>query len=724
MKNFFGFGLLFFASALYGADGDNALMVGSVIALAIVGLMILFYSQYQIKKMKRLHEEMEQKQLDMQRNQNELITNMSESIYDIAKEAIKNRNSVIEEPNERSLEKVLAKVINAENALLDMTNDLISFLKIRSKKVEIINERFNVNNVLNELSAMLGIYFKESKVEVIFDINHNIPRYLIGDSLHLGQILNNLLEYSMLHTDAYEVKLEISLVNDHDGLQQIEFTIFDKGMSIPKNKIEQLFEPYYNEETKEYVGLGLFVAKELAALMGGSLNVKTQEGRGVVFVLLLPMGIEAPKGGKEYQLCEKTAKQKKVLIVDNHYTTALAVRKFFVYFDYDVNAMPIDDFTSTMPPFTEYDIVVLDEKLFTSNTIKYLEKTVDYLESIDKEHGLKVIAMGSLMDEPADISETIYDIRLEKPFGQERIFEALTQLFRADIPLNLPIVGDFKNEVAFVHKEPVVEAANITRESFTDFEGSRLLLVEDNLINQKVLVNILGKSNINITVANNGLEAVNILTIEKQEFDLVLMDINMPIMDGYTATDKIRKMGGFDHLPIVAFTALVLDNEVQKMYNSGMNAFLSKPINMGKLYSVFELFLDIKMNGSRLQSPVEKPVKVYYGLDIDDGIKYANGDDAVYMEVLNEFLEAYGESAEAFEKLVKENRVEQIRMLCLDMKGLTSAIGAYKMFKLVDEIHKLFIYNNQHLLHKYVDSYTTELTKLKTSIDDYMHSDH
>ncbi len=723
MKSRFGFGLLFLASALYGAEGDNTTLIVTIIVLAVVGVGILVYSQYQIKRMKKMHEEIEKKQMEMQRTQNELITNMSENIYDIAKEAIKNRNSVTEEPNERSLEKVLAKAINAENALLDMTNDLISFLKIRSKKVEIINERFNINNVLNELAGMLGIYFKESKVEVIFDINHNIPRYLIGDSLHLGQILNNLLEYSMLHTNAYEVKLEISLVKDEDGSPLIEFAFFDKGMNIPKQKLEKLFEPYYNEEAKEYVGLGLFVAKELAALMGGTLNVKAQEGRGIVFTLLLPMGIERSKG-KDYELCDKTAKAKKVLIVDNHYTTALAVRKLFVYFDYDVNAMPIDDFTSTMPAFTEYDIVVLDEKLFTPNTIKYLEKTVDYLESIDKEHGLKIISMGSLMDEPAEIPAGVFDLRLEKPFGQERIFEALTELFRSDIPLNLPIVGDFKNEVAFVHKEPLVEAENVTRESFADFDGSRLLLVEDNLINQKVLINILGKSGIDITVANNGLEAVNIVTVEKQEFDLVLMDINMPIMDGYTATDKIRKTGEFDHLPIVAFTALVLDNEVQKMYNSGMNAFLSKPINMGKLYSVFELFLDIKMNSSRIQPPVEKPVKVYYGLDVDDGIKYANGDDAVYMEVLNEFLEAYGESAESFEKLVRENRVEQIKMLCLDMKGLTSAIGAYKMFKLVDEIHKLFIYNNQHLLHKYVESYTTELTKLKTSIDDYMHSDH
>ena len=145
-----------------------------------------------------------------------------------------------------------------------------------------------------------------------------------------------------------------------------------------------------------------------------------------------------------------------------------------------------------------------------------------------------------------------------------------------------------------------------------------------------------------------------------------------------------------------------------------------KPINMGKMYSAFELFLDINMSSRRVTLPEEDDISEIDGLNVEEGINYANGNPAIYMEVLNEFLEAYGDSGEAFEKLVKENRNEQIKMLSLDMKGLTGAIGAYKMFELVDTMHKQFLYNNIHLIPKFVESYELELEKLIMTIHEYM----
>jgi len=659
----------------------------------------------------------------MEKNQNDLLTNMSENIYDIAKDAIKNRSRVLNEPDERSLENVLAKVINAENALLDMTNDLIGFLRLKSKKVEITNEKFNINNVLNEIAGSLSMHFKESDTELIFDLDSDIPRYLMGDSLHLGQILSNLIEYSMLNTNEGEIRLEVLMFKTIEGKSEIEFKIIDTGRGMTPAKMETLFEPYYSDEAKEYVGLGLFVAKELTTLMNGKIAVDSIVDKGTTFTVVLPLDIVESANEKEYILCEKTARKKKVLIADANYNSALAIRNMFKYFEYDVNIVSETDFNIDNLHLTEYDIILLDDKLFTPKIVEYIEKTVDYLDNIGKEHTLKVVSLNSILHNTANsLADDVADRKLKKPLTQERIFELLTDLYQADIPKNLPIVGKVENNIAFTHQEALEEVENIRREHFADFSGSSLLLVEDNLINQKVLVNILDKSGIKITIANNGLEAFNLVTSEEQYFDLVLMDINMPVMDGYTATEKIRKTGKFDDLPIVSFTALVLDSEIQKMYNCGMNAFLSKPLNMGKMYSAFELFLDINMTSVRPELPEEEPVKEIDGLDIEAGIQYANGNSAIYMEVLNEFLEAYGESGTAFEKLVKENRSEQIKMLSLDMKGLTGAIGAKDMFNQVNEIHKLFIYNNQHLLPKYVEGYQKELERLKKAIKKYMDS--
>ena len=717
--------LLIGVFSLYGSEikeGDGFFEWWSVVAIAIVALLILFFSSYQMRKIKKLHEEIDRKQKEMEDNQNDLLTNMSENIYDIAKDAIKNRSRVLDEPDERSLESVLAKVINAENALLDMTNDLIGFLRLKSKKVEITHDKFNLNNVLNEISGSVNMHFTQSDTELIFDVDHNVPRYLLGDSLHLGQILNNLIEYAMLNTNEGEIKLSISLFKTLEDEVEFEFKISDTGLGISADEIEKLYEPYYNDDTKEYIGLSLFVTKELVSLMNGKIDVESVEGKGTSFTVILPIGVVEPIDEREYMLYEKIAKPKKVLISDKNYNSALAIRNMFSYFDYEVTVLSDVEFNKDALHLTEYDIVVIDDKLFTPDIVQYLEKTVDYLEGIGKKNGLKVIALSSLLNKESNkLADDVADRKLTKPLNQERIFDLLIDLYQDDIPRHLPVVGEVKRNMVFTHQEALEEAENIRREHFADFEGSRLLLVEDNLINQKVLVNILDKSGINITIANNGLEALNLVTVDEVEFDLVLMDINMPVMDGYTATEAIRKTGRFNELPIVSFTALVLDSEVQKMYNCGMNAFLSKPLNMGKMYSAFELFLDINMTSKRPAIVIEEPVEID-GLDIEEGIKYANGNPAIYIEVLNEFLEAYGESGEAFEKLVKENRSEQIKMLSLDMKGLTGAIGAKDMFWQVNEIHKLFIYNNQHLLHKYVDSYQIELGRLKKAIKSYMDS--
>ncbi len=206
-----------------------------------------------------------------------------------------------------------------------------------------------------------------------------------------------------------------------------------------------------------------------------------------------------------------------------------------------------------------------------------------------------------------------------------------------------------------------------------------------------------------------------------EEFNFVLMDINMPVMDGYAATQMIRSGNEFDTLPIVAFTALALDSEKQKIFNSGMNAFLTKPLEIGKLYTVFKMFSTDINKGQNVQYIKQsKIVKQTDVLDIDVGIKYANNNQAFYMEILEEFIDAYGQSSELFAKLVREHRYEQIKMLCLDMKGLTGTIGAKEMHELINQISQCLIYNKQELLVNYTDVYQQEFRKLVESIKEYI----
>ncbi len=274
---------------------------------------------------------------------------------------------------------------------------------------------------------------------------------------------------------------------------------------------------------------------------------------------------------------------------------------------------------------------------------------------------------------------------------------------------------------AKIHKTHMIETKGITRENFKDFSGKNILIVEDNLINQKVLTSLLDLSGMHITIANNGQEAVDIVKESKIDFDIVLMDINMPIMDGYTATQMIRLDSKFDTLPIVAFTALVLDSEIQKMFQSGINAFLSKPLNIGKLYTALAMYLTYE--------PVKKPIKEivqpkevisYPGINIDKGIKHANNSETLYLEVLKEFSEAYGTSDDVFVKLIREHRFEQIKMLCIDMRGLTGSIGAEDMHNLVNDILHQLLYKKYDVLANYKEKYIFEIQTLNKSITKFI----
>ena len=708
--------VLFSASLLQAEEmmgSDTVTLWVGLIALAFVGLLILFVSSRQSRKLQEMHKALFDKQMEMEKNQNLLLTTMSENIHNIAKQALEEGRQVLQTPTStiEAKEEILA---NVENRLLDVTNDLIDFLRLKSKKVEIVNEEFNINNVLNEVSGTICSKFAGSSCELIFDIDKNIPRRLIGDSLHLGQILESILEYQMDQANVGEVKLEISMFDTYGDNIEMQFKVTDTGIGLTTEVLENLFVPYYDEALGSYVGLGLFVSKELVTMMDGKLSVQSTIGKGGTFTLALPLKVVDKANQRMYRLPQKVLIEKKVLIVDDNYNAALSVKKMFAYFRHEVTVLTQEEFRRNIPNMTPFDIIVLNESLFTVRLVEYLNK-------IKMGKSLKVIALNSLLkSDKISFVDDVIDNHLFKPLNQERIFELIVNLYG----LKPSVYPEGKKEdVKHVqtHKSHILETRGITQERFKDFSGKSLLIVEDNIINQKVLTNLLHLSQMKITIANNGQEAVDMVKDTKNKFDIVLMDINMPIMDGYTATQMIRLDRKFDALPIVAFTALVLDSEIKKMFHSGVNAFLAKPLNVGKLYTAMAMFItDAAITPVATTELEAREIDTYEGIDIAEGIKRSNNNEALYLEVLKEFSEAYGSSDEVFGQLIKEHRYEQVKMLCVDMKGLSGAIGARDMHALMVEILQLLLYKKHDLLMNYKEKYIFEVKTLNRSIKKYL----
>jgi len=701
---FIMFSTILFASSTSMQEIETFWVWVALFVLGLIGIMILFISSRQMVKIERLHQEMLEKQKEIEQSQSLFLANMSENIHEIVEKTYK-------DSEKRRIGKEQVEISKGKQ-LLDVTNDLIEFLRLKSKKVEIRHEKFNLNNVLNEVSGSVCSQFKGSPVELIFNIDNTIPRYLIGDSLNLEKTLHNLLEYVLSEVDDGEVTLEIMMFGTFEEKVELQFKLTDMGAGLDEDAIEGLFTPVYDEQTKEYRGLGLFVAKELISMMRGELVVHSTVGKGTTFTMTLPFEVLDPTNRRNYRLPEKVLTAKKVFISDRNYNSALAIKKMFAYFRHDVKVVSKEEFLKRMHNLSNYDIVVLDESLFKA-------RTVEYLNRLKKERDIKVIALNSLLEKDEDTKmDEVVDRVLTKPINQERIFELIVNLYTIDKIEPTKKQSETMQESSLTHRGEILETANVNQSSFKDFSGRRLLIVEDDVINQKVLSNILKVSGMDITIANNGREAVNTIKESDEGFDLVLMDINMPVMDGYVATQMIRLESHFDDLPIVAFTALALESEREKIFNSGMNAYLTKPLNIGKLYTVFKMYMPVSKStavSSEMESAISTSV-----LDIEKGIGYANNNEGFYMEILNEFLDAYGESAELFAKLVKEHRYEQVKMLCLDMKGLTGTIGAKEMYGLISKIYQKVLYHQEEMLVDYIDAYAKELEKLRSMIEKYL----
>lgn len=685
---------------------DNTLWI-ALFGLAIIGILYMFLSSDQIKRLKASQLRMKKKHKALEEKQHSVLSSMGENIHTIAKETMDQTSKLVEKAKETHLHDEIKKVMHNETELLDVTGDLIKFLQLKSKKVVVHNEVFNFNNVLNEIIGLLSESAKQYQVELIFDIDKSVPYRMLADSSHLGQILVNLLEYYVQYTVNSKVRF---VVNTMSSLTEgLKLKINIEG-DLQINNKEKFFDTYYDEETRRYSGLGLFVAKELIDLMEGEVSIYNFENRDNLQIIL-PIE-ELSKERRKYRLSNKHIMDSSILIVENDIDAALALEKRFAYFKIETKVEQAEYFMQHIPNFKNYNIVILDRELFN-------RKIISIFQQVKQNSGLKIIALESLYKTYDTSLPDIVDSVMDKPFSPEYIFETLERL--QDNQKKTLKNRDKRKQVQLpIHRDPFQKKVDLILEQFSYFSGKSLLLVEDNIINQKVIQNILAKSNMEIYLAINGEEALNFLYKNPNQIDFILMDINMPVLDGFSTTEKIRQEEIFDHIPIVSLTALVADHEIEKMFKVGMNGYLSKPIIVEKLYTALNVFLGDKSHQKSIEinMPIE-PINLL-GLSVQEGLSYMQNNNIFYKEVLREFMDAYAKSDTVFESLILEKRYEQVKMLCLDMKGLTGTIGAKDMFELINEIHQYLLYNKPELVDNYVKKYKKELKILRESIQIYL----
>ncbi|WP_345991534.1 response regulator [Sulfurimonas sp. HSL-1716] len=273
-----------------------------------------------------------------------------------------------------------------------------------------------------------------------------------------------------------------------------------------------------------------------------------------------------------------------------------------------------------------------------------------------------------------------------------------------------------KPEIRIIEKKRELTSHDpITKENFNIFAGSKILVAEDNLINQKVINGILGDSGMIVEIANNGQEALDILQKDK-DFSIVLMDAHMPVLDGFEATRRIRGDDSLNHVLVVALSGDTASDDIKKMYNAGMQEHLEKPLNVEKLYEVLYCYLDMKDEKST--KPAEEQNDI---LNIDEGIEICSGDNELYKEVLSEFMSMYKDSDKNINLMMAKDDTDSVQKLLLDISGISANIGADRLANVSTEFREILKNKQENKFFEIEERFKDTLLQVKSSIETYMH---
>ncbi|GEM_PF-3411467 len=463
------------------------------------------------------------------------------------------------------------KISKSSDRMLQLINDFLDFSKLEAKKIEIEQIEFDLNDVLESLSDNIGIEANKKGLDFLYRVDNTLPKKYIGDPLRISQILLNLISNAIKFTSEGGIYLKISERERNGTFIMLEFEVEDSGIGLSQDQIESAFALFSQTESSTSrmyggTGLGLAISKELVELMGGTIECrKAHQGNGACFVFTIKLQIFDPHEQRTYRLPSKSMMFKRVVIIDENAQSTEFLTQKLEYFHY--NVVTLASLSEVMTKESNFDLFFLDENHFS-------EHSVGYLHSIKASYSAKIVLVETLYNKMKNGKISFsFDYKLIKPFSQQRIVDMVVELFSSTVVTPQP------SKVQVTLKEQVRQ-----------LPPSTIMLAEDNEINQKVILGLLKKTPIEVVVANNGEEAVAKAQAH-HNIALIFMDLSMPVMDGYTATREIKQISRYEKVPIVALSANVMSEELEKILRVGMEEYLPKPFDMDAFYKLLLRYL-------------------------------------------------------------------------------------------------------------------------------------
>jgi signal transduction histidine kinase/DNA-binding response OmpR family regulator/HPt (histidine-containing phosphotransfer) domain-containing protein len=601
----------------------------------------------------------------------------------------------------------LTHIESSSQALLVIIDDILDFSKIEAGMLQMEFVDFSLDKVLHHLSSVLGMQIEEKGLELLLAIDKSVPRYLIGDPLRLGQVLINLVTNAIKFTEQGEILIKIEMI--HLTTQKITlcFSIKDSGIGISPEAIAQLFDAFTQADTSTTrkfggTGLGLAICKRLVEMMGGNIWVKSQLGQGSTFSFTALFGRQAEKYERErtFQL-PADLQGIKALIVDDNETLRTILHEELSAFSLGVTAvesgkaalMALETAAAQKQP---YDLVFLDWKMPGMNGIE----TARRIKQNAHLSQVPIIMMTAFSRETflQEADKNHLDVFLTKPVTQSLLFDTIMKVFGKKTLNTLQL---FNQQTA------------ITTD-LSAIKGARILVVEDNSINQQVIQKTIESEGFIVDIANNGKEAVNM--VDKIRFNAVLMDMQMPEMDGMEATQLIRQKPQHNELPIIAMTAHAMSDVREKLLAVGMNDYITKPFDVDDLFSVLEKWIaGPKPTAHQSHLPSEETQQTFNtyqqksienqeqaifnpsqstnvnrsmrtklpdhlpGIDIKAGLTRLRGDCHLYHKLLRDFYQDYQDIVQRMRDALHTSKFKTAQRLAHTVKGTAGNLGAIEL---------------------------------------------
>ncbi len=582
----------------------------------------------------------------------------------------------------------ISKVNLSARNLLGIINDILDFSKIEAGKLDIEHTPFRLTELLENLAGVCGLKATEKSIELLFDVKPGVPDTFIGDPIRLYQILTNLCGNALKFTpDQGEVLLSIkTLPAVTQGRVRLHFSVKDSGIGISEEQQLRLFQPFTQADestTRQFggTGLGLVISKRLVAMMQGEIWVESQPARGSTFHFTIELA-EAEKSKAETLTHNMPQlKHKRALIVDDN-ATALDVMQTMLVAQglrVDTSASAEDALRRIMHKEVvnqPYDLIIADWMMPGTNGIEMID-TIQHRFSLTQQPA--IILMSAYDTSEAELASDHLSITgfIAKPITSLTLLEQLQSA-----------LGD--NDNTQPRTKP--RASKKLQAAAEQLQGARILLVEDNDINQELAREILTSHGMQVWCAANGSEAL--LMLEQNHFNGVLMDCQMPVMDGYDATRKIREKPDYKKLPIIALTANAMLHDHGKVISAGMNDFIAKPISVEQMLSTMAKWIN-PCNSATAQPPamITGSISELPGIDVQAGLVSTMQNEALFRRLLIKFHRNYSQFEQEFLAAQASGDTESMLRSVHTLKGVAGSLGMQELAQASAELNAVCLNN-------------------------------